>query len=157
MQNPSPHEFEAKMKLTSAAFLCLLCLPSHAEIIQHSTAMDTPSVSVLAGQQRNGTVAIEQLFSHTTTSAQDALSHSPIALNHESSFGGTQQRAGLSAFNIATAEQLPSKMPPLPSEQRPLIPPIVAAVPEPASYALMALGLLALFLARRQRHLIAKT
>ncbi|WP_027469089.1 PEP-CTERM sorting domain-containing protein [Deefgea rivuli] len=144
------------MKFNSLIFLCLTSLQAQAEIIQHHAVMDDSFVAVRAGQQRNGTLAIEQIFSHTTTSAQDALARAALTFNDGSPLSGTRQRGAIATFSASAERSEPSSIPGI---SLPVIlpniggsiPPITPAVPEPETYALMALGLGALYFRKRAK------
>jgi hypothetical protein len=142
------------MKLNAAAFFCLLSLQTHAEIIQHNTIIVDAFTAVHAGQQRNGTLAIEQLFTRTTTSAQDALSPASITFNDGAAIEGSRPTAAApSTFSALTLPdvQLPSSINPPLRPITPVVPPLIAAVPEPETYALLALGLSAVYFRRRSQ------
>ena len=135
-----------KSKLT--ALLCFICLQSHAEIIQHSAIINEPSLTVRAGEQKNGHLAIEQLFTNNTTSAQESLAGSVVPFTTSADFGGSSQRGAPGAFNSLAEIPLPPATIPLPTNP---LPPVLPPVPEPETYALMAIGLSGLLLARRKR------
>ncbi|QZA82017.1 PEP-CTERM sorting domain-containing protein [Deefgea piscis] len=108
---------------------------SHASIIQHHAVIDSPSISVLSGEQQNGYAAIESLFTNNTMSAQDALSGSLVSFVDSPAFAGApERRATPSDFSVLN-DSAPT-------------PPI----PEPETYALMGIGLCALLMARRRRN-----
>ncbi len=132
------------MKFYIATLLCFICLQSHAVIIQQQVVVDAPVVSVLAGPQDNGNVAIEQLFTDTTTSAQDSLTRSDVPFSSSQFFGGSEQPSVPAAFAELTDVSVEPPTNILP-------PTVVPAIPEPETYALMAIGLSGLLLARRKR------
>jgi hypothetical protein len=132
------------MKLMLITLFSLVCLQSHAEIIQQEVIVDAPVVSVRAGQQQNGNLAIEKLTTNTTTSAQDSLA-STSATTSDSIFGGSPQRGAPSSFQSLAVDEGISPITP------PVVNPVTPPVPEPETYALMAIGLSGLLLARRKR------
>ncbi|MBM5572337.1 MULTISPECIES: PEP-CTERM sorting domain-containing protein [Deefgea] len=143
------------MKLFLTALSSLFSLHLHAAIIQQHVIVDEPFVAVRAGQQDNGHVAIEQLFTNNTTSAQDSLTSTNIPLVDSPSFGGTNLRSAPSSFTSFAADTPPAPpsivLPPVTPPINPPVDPVTPPVPEPETYALMAIGLSGLVLARRQR------
>ncbi|WP_297572293.1 PEP-CTERM sorting domain-containing protein [uncultured Deefgea sp.] len=123
------------MKFNFIALLCLVCLNSHASIVQYKEVIDLPSISVLPGEQQNGYAAIESLFTNTTRSAQDALSGSLVSFFDSPAVAGASERSAAPAAFSAQSDSTP-----------------IPAVPEPETYALMGIGLCALLAARRQRN-----
>ena len=113
--------------------------------------MDDSFVTVRAGQQNNGTLAIEHIFSKTTTTAQEALSRAAILFNDGSPISGTESRRTATATSngsFIANEQIVSPgiaLPPFLELPNEAIPPIVMAIPEPETYALMGLGFAALY------------
>nr|WP_314900901.1 PEP-CTERM sorting domain-containing protein [uncultured Deefgea sp.] len=138
------------MKFNFAAFICFICLQAQAAITQPRVLVDTPVVSVRAGKQDNGTVGVEQLFTNNTRSAQDSLSGSVVPFSRSSGFSGSGPRSAPAAF--ASLPETPIIPPTTIIPPANILPsPVIPAVPEPDTYALMAIGLSGLLLARRQR------
>lgn len=146
------------IKKTLIIAASLLCLHSHAAITQQHVIVDSPVVSVRQGEQDNGNIAIEQLFTNNTTSAQDSLAGSIVSFARSSSFGGTPVRGAPTAFASLSDVSSPQINPPIGLLPNPVNPPggikpnpVIPAVPEPETYAMMGIGLMGLLLARRQR------
>ncbi len=123
------------MKFNFIALLCLVCFNSHASIIQHHAVIDSPSISVLPGEQQNGYAAIESLFTNNTMSAQDALSDSLVSFTDSPAFAAAPERRAAPAAFAVQNDSAP-----------------IPAIPEPETYALMGIGLSVLLATRRKRN-----
>ncbi len=136
------------MKLFLAAIISIASVHSHATIIQQTNSTNIPALCVLCEDQRNGTLAFEQVFTNNTTSALDSLSGSIVQFRSSPSFGGSSRRIAPASFSTQPVVP-PSVLTPRPDTILPS--PVIPAVPEPETYALMAIGLSGLLIARRKR------
>ena len=123
--------------------LLIAAIPSaNAAITQATPLMDDPVIRVLAGEQKNGTVAFEGVIARATIAPQQSLINS---VAHERFFP-----AATGAGNFSAPSVIPESAAVLPTINRP-IPSVTAPVPEPEAYALLALGLAGLFMRKKKR------
>jgi hypothetical protein len=144
--------------LLITAFLLSPAL-SVAAIEQPMNGVDDPVVRVLGGEQRNGTVAIENLETRVTIGAGESLLPTIVATaERDFSGAGPSFSAGVSSSSVLLQVLNPvsdGKASVLnhiaPMTNSPKSPAVVTPVPEPETYALMGLGLAALILRRKKR------